>query len=589
MINLLDVQVQKDATIAKIQSLLDKAYSIRGSLLGTSITLAEEALELSREIEDGACLSRSLSILSLCYMITGTYEKSMAYAEEAINIYEELGDEKGMADAKYNIAGIYYKTDNPNVGLIFLKECLTTYEKFEDHHNIARVYKSMGTIYEYFGDEKSAINAYEQSIEAGISAGDPNLESNAYNPLSGIYLNSGHVQLAMELIQKSIDMKSQTGDVRGLGFALYGRGKVYMVQKEYAKAENDLIKSLEIHEKAMDPLGIGMTQNKLAALYIEMDRLDDAKEIINRMLRRFDDGKKVKLIIMRSYFMLYQIAKKEGNYKEALNYLELHNNEKDSVINSRTLKVIESYDTINKLKNLENEAIAQREKAEIIQKKNLELDSFFYRISNDLKIPINSMKRLDFMIREEAENSKLLKFADEFKHQVKSIEQILDELIRISRVNHLSDIKETIDFNRLIKDAMATYQYMANFRKIKFDIEIEDGIVYNAEWALVNAVFQNLLERSILLIDVGKKQPQIKISVKTQARLIIITVLDNGKLMPPDQLDKLQDTFNMPHKHFSDTGIGLSILYRALENLKGKISFEAIASQGNLFTVTLPM
>jgi signal transduction histidine kinase len=569
--------------------MLDKAYAVRGSLIDTSIQLSREALRLSREAGESRCISRSLSILSLCLMITGEYDESMSCAEEAINIFEELGDEKGIADAKYNIAGIYYKTDNPNIGLVFLKECLETYQQVDDYHSISKVYKSMGTIFEYFDDQKSAIYAYEQSIEAGIAAGDPNLESNAYNPLSGIYLNTGQVKKAMELIEKSIDMKLQTGDKRGLGFALYGRGKVYTKMEMHAAAEKDFKEALDIHLAAKDPLGIGMAYNKLASLYIEIDNLEAAKQIIHENIHEAGQSARIKMLSFKSYFLLYQIAKKEGDHKAALRYLEQHYQEKESVINSRTLKVIESYETIHKMRGLEHEAETQKEKADIIQKKNLELDSFFYRISHDLKIPINELKRSEFLLKEGVGAKESQQIANDLGGEIKAIERILDELIRVTRVNHLSDVKEKINFQKLIDECIKSYKFLVNFDEVDISYEIDDTVKLLAEWALINAILQNLLENAIKFADLRKPSPYVKIEIRQdQGKTVSLTVSDNGVGIAPEQQETIMDMFYRPNKHIKNPGMGLFIIYRAVENLKAKVKFESTLGKGTSFTILIP-
>lgn len=568
--------------------MLDKAYSIRGSLLKKSISLADQALELSRAINDKRCLSRSQSIRSLCLMITGAYKESMEAAEEAINNYESIGDEKGVADAKYNIAGIYYKTDNPNIGLVFLKECLVTYEKLEDNHNISRVQKAIGTIYEYFGDQKSAVNAYERAIEAGISSGDPNLETNAYNPLSGIYLNSGHVNKALDMVQKSIDMKRQTGDVRGLGFALYGRGKVYSRMDMDQDAENDYLAALEIHEQVNDPLGISMTYNKIAELYIKMERLSKAKEIIADKLIASEQTNSVKLISFKAYHLLYVIAKKEKDHESAVKYLELHLAEKESVINAKTLKVIESYEMINRMKSLEKEAELHREKADVIQKKNLELDSFFHRITHDLKSPVTVLKRIEYVMQEEGDVSTYQDVQADFTDQVRNLEHIMDELVRITRMNHLSEIKEEIDFEKLIFDCINSYKFLVNFDSVRIDRHVEKGISFTAEWALVNAIFQSLIENAIKFADLEKPQPKVSISVKKKTGQLILSVVDNGLGMSEAAMASLQDMLYRPNKQIKGEGLGLFILYRAVENLGGKINFKSTLGTGTTFDIHLP-
>ena len=124
-----------------ILSILEEAYAGRGHDLNLSIELANKALAMSRQINDINLIGKSLTRLSLFYMIQSEYTRSVNMAEEAIKYFEELGDEKGIADARYSIASNYYKTDNYHLGLIYLINCLTTYRKFNDYHNQSRPQK----------------------------------------------------------------------------------------------------------------------------------------------------------------------------------------------------------------------------------------------------------------------------------------------------------------------------------------------------------------------------------------------------------------------------------------------------------------
>ena len=210
----------------EINKLLDEAYQIRINNLRKSIELSEQALDLGRAIHHQSSIARSLSLLSLFHMIQGDFDLSINMANEAIELFKILNDDKGIADAKYTIAGAFYKRDDFYKGLSYLLGCHTIYTKLNDHHNLSRVQKSMGTIFEYLGDIDRAVEAYEKSIDSAKKDGNTDLESNAYNPLSGIYLNKGNINKAMEIIDHSISLKEKSGDIRGLAFALYGRGKI---------------------------------------------------------------------------------------------------------------------------------------------------------------------------------------------------------------------------------------------------------------------------------------------------------------------------------------------------------------------------
>lgn len=521
-------------------------------------------------------------------MIIGDFDLSINIANEAIENFEELNDEKGIADAKYTIAGALYKTDDYSRGLTTLIDCLSTYKKLEDFHNLARVQKSMGTIYEYLGDVKSATQSYEAAIESGKKAGDLNLQSNAFNPLSGLYLNQGNIEKALEIIEESKRIKEQTKDIRGLAFALYGRGKVYTLTNQFEEAEADFLESIKIHEEMGEKLGWAMSHHKLGALYLKMDRLEEARETLVKALE-YSNKNKIILIKFKANHLLHEIAKKEGNFELALKYLSQYVEEKESVINNRTAKVIEGYDVITKMQALEVEANAQREKAEIIEKKKIELDSFFYRISHDLKGPITSLMSLNYVAKLEVKDEDALKFLSEYDSQANRLNNILDGLLRLTKMSFNEDYKQEIDFEKVIYDCIASYKFLANYDLVEFKIDVDSKIKYEAEWALINTIVQNLIENGIKYarIEDGNK-PYIALSVIQKEESIEIIAEDNGIGMDEKTIENIFVMFFRANRKIEGTGLGLHILKRAIERLNGKISAESTLGEGTTFKVVLP-
>lgn len=572
----------------KVQDLLDQAYSCRGNDLNKSIALSEEALSLSKDADDVHSAGKSLCQLSLFHMIIGDFDLSINMANESIEYFEKVNDTKGIADAKYTIAGALYKTDDFNQGLIYLIDCLKTYKKLGDFHNQARVQKSMGTIYEYFGDNKSAIQIYEEAIESGKKVNDLNLQSNVYNPLSGIYLNQGEIDSAMNLIENSIRLKKQTGDTRGLAFALYGRGKVFLKSKENNLAEKDFLESIRIHEAMGEKLGRAMSFHKLGALYIQMNLLSKAKEILIEALQ-YSNKNRIILIKFKANLLLHDIAKKEGDYELALKYMTQYVEEKEIVINEKTTKLIESYDVITKMQALELEAISQKEKADIIEKKNIELDSFFYRISHDLKGPITSMMSLGYLAKLEVEDETANKFLSEFEGQATRLNTILDGLLTLTKMSFNTDSKQKIDFEKIVYDCISSYKFLENFDTVKFNIKVQPNIKFNAEWALVNTIIQNLIENGIKYARTEDNKPQIDIDISKNENHIYINVKDNGIGMDEETQSKIFKMFFRANRKIQGTGLGLHILNRAIDKLNGEVKIESQLGVGSQFTVSLPL
>jgi signal transduction histidine kinase len=579
---------QPNKQIEQISDLLIDAYAQRVSDLPRSIGLAEAALRLSKEIKNQEYLAKSYSHLSLFHMILGEYDESMRMAELAISIYTDLKDDGGVADAMYNIAGIYYKTNNFHSGLIYLVDCLAIYKNHDDNYNQARVLKSLGTIYEYFGDEASAIDSYKKAVEHGKLAGDKNLQSNAYNPLSGIYLNRNQINRAMDTIKLSLQMKEETGDVRGMAFAIYGRGKVYAKMGLYEEAESDFLESLKIHTEMGEKLGRGMTLNKLGALYLEIGDFQKARDRINEALN-YSIESKTAFIKYKAYNHLYLIAKKEDKLGEALSYLEASLQEKEHVINAQTHKIIEAYQVISEKQNLELEAKTQREKADIIEKKNNELDLFFYKVCHDLKSPISAIIGLDDVVRDQITDESSLKYFAVYNKQVTRINDILDDLIKLTKMDHHSESKGIIDFNKLINDCISSFTYLKNFEKVDFNFSVADNFNFKSEWTLINSIVQNLIENAIKYADSSKPKSSICFEVETIGREVHITCRDNGIGIKEEAVKHIFDMFYKEDNQFNGSGLGLYILNRAVEKLHGSVEVQSVQGEGTTMFVSLPL
>lgn len=573
--------------IGKISSLLDKAYALRVNDLKQSTLLANEALKQSKVIRHEALEAKSLNQLSLFLMIQGDYEKSIHLSEEAIALFEKLEDDKGIADAKYNIAGTLYKTNDFNQGLLHLIDCQITYKKYQDHHNLARVQKSMGTIFEFFGDEKNAIRSYQNAMQSGKKADDLNLRSNALNPLSGIYLNRGENDKALEMIEEALRMKEQTGDTRGLAFSLYGRGKVYTQTNEYEKAEADFHESIKIHEAMGEKLGVAMSFHKLGALFFKSGDIDQAKHFLFKALG-FAKSHNIVLIIFKANYLLYTLFKKENNNEQALDYLEKFLEAKQIVINDQTSKLIEGYEAISKMQAFEIEAQAQNERLEIIERKNQELDSFFHRVSHDLKGPIASLMSLDAVMRYDVKDKNLLDYMDIGVDNVRRMNHILDELIKVVRIAHEDKEGEKINFEELIDGCIVSSGGTSNFDKITIERNVSQDIEYIAPWSLVNTIIQNLIENGIKYARIDQPNPLVKIDISQNDQEVVIAVVDNGIGMNKEEGNNIFEMFYRAKAQIEGSGLGLYILNRAVEKLKGTVLVDSEIEKGSTFTITLP-
>ncbi|MFD2562056.1 tetratricopeptide repeat-containing hybrid sensor histidine kinase/response regulator [Aquimarina rubra] len=591
---------KRDTTLSKIDYLLEQSFKLRVNNLEDSVKLATEALGLSEKILDNKYIGKSLNMLSLYSMIRGNGNEALSFAERAIQCFESLDDDRGVADAKYSIAGIHYKTNNYHLGMIYLIDALVIYQKYDDWHNQSRTQKSLGTIYEILGDENNASEAYRIAIETAKKCQNKNLESNVYNPMSGILLKKGKPGEAMEIIKKSIALKQETKDDRGLAFAIYGRGKVYSYNKKYDEASADYLTALSIHEKYNDVFGIGMTKHKLAQLYLEIGEKEKAKIILKEVVA-FGERYNLSRTKFKASHLLYEIYSKENNHKKALKYLESYLIEKDASVNSQTVKVIENYERISKMKYQQQEENLKREKeAIVIKKKQAEetanmRQSFLSAMSHEIRTPLNAVTSIISMLKEraDADEQKLL---TSLQFSSKNLMRIINDILDFSKLD--SDKMElemhSTNFEELINNIRETYLGMALEKGIELNIQIDVALskFYMLDETKLFQILGNLVSNAIKYTNKGFVCIDIElISSIGNKDTISFSIKDTGVGIAKQEQARLFDSFYIPStistRNNGGTGLGLAIVKKIVELYGSSVLLTSEKGIGSTFQFEL--
>lgn len=558
---------------ASLVSLLNEAQETRIYLLDRSIELALEVLIQCDSESMMDLKAKALSQLSLYYMIRGDNDLALQHAKESMTLYEVMHDEKGIADAKYSIAGVYYKTDNYHIGLVFLIDALTIYKKFNDYYNISRCEKSLGTVYEYSDDQPSAIKANENAIAAAKKAKDLNLESNAYNNLSGIYVKEDNIELADSLIEKSINIKKQTGDLRGLAFAIYGKAKVLMAMQKYKKAENEFLEAISIHTQMGERLGLAMCYHKMAKMYLKTNQLVEAKKTIAQGVA-LSEQYNITIIKFKCYYLLYQIYKSQNNKTVALEYLEQYLKEKENVLNTQTLKVIDNYDMLVQMKIMQREAALQKEKAEMIEKNNRAEEAarvrqeFLSTMSHEIRTPLNAITTIVSLLNERSseEEQKLIK---SLKFSSNLLMWIINDILDFTKLD-LGKMKlelYPVELHNLLGNIGKTYEYQAREKGIIFRLEsdIPEKSAYHMDETRMTQILGNLINNAVKFTDRGTVTLHVSLIKESKLHdVVLFRVIDTGEGISAEDLTKIFDSFsqvkNTITRKKGGTGLGLAIV-----------------------------
>ncbi len=584
----------------KIRDLLTEAQAVRINNLQKSLLLAKDALTLSEQFKQPALQAECLSRLAFYLMINSEYAESISMASKAVEIFEWLADERGVADATYTIATVYYKSDNLHLGLKYLLDCLAIYRKYDDYGSQAKAYKALGTLYEYFGDIENAKISYKAAIEAADRIGDVNMKSNAFNPLSGLYLNENNIEKAMDLIEQSIVLKKETGDTRGLAFAYYGRGKIHIQTNNFYAAEKDLLHSIGIHSEMGERLGLGMAYQKMAVLYMAQEMFERAKEMAVKAFE-ISETFKVRIIKLKSSFLLYEVCKKLHQPTEALYYLEVNQAEHAFNVHNETQQIVNSYSLIQKMEARALEDRMQLERAEMLEKKTKAefaakaKQDFLSNMSHEIRTPLNAVITITNLLKERSDNE----------------DQQLLESLKFASNNLLMLINDILDFSKLeagkvslekrpsvIRDLLSniknTYDSLAKEKGLQLSLVLDDAIenAFEIDEIKLTQILGNLLSNAIKFTDKGSVQLKVeRVGEKDGVVQLRFKVIDTGTGIPANFLSEIFDTFSQPKaittKKHGGSGLGLAIVKKLVELHESEISIDTKWGKGSTFQFDL--
>lgn len=572
---------------AEIRSLFDTAYSVSVKDIAQAIELTEKALFKSQRIkEKDEIHSDGLNLLSMLQRKNQQFSTAKSLADRAFNLAEEIEYEKGIYSAKFNIAKALLNQQKLSEAIPHLLDASIGFKKINELDIHGEALCLIGNIYEEFKDFKNALNTYQYALEVSQLTQNQLLESYSYLHLANLSLQLDKTVKANKYISKCIELRKSFENDEDLPKVYFVNGKVQLKSQNYEAAKESFNMASELFYKKSDSIGALQAQEKLAATYLAQNKTEEAIEILKAAIKKSEE-QQLSSLLFNSHYMLYQLYKKNDVNKalEALErYVVLKEEYEKKFINS----VVNSYSVLSKIEDNEKEAEKEQELASIIERKNSEMDSFFYRVSHDLKGPIASLLGLSDLAKRDVTDTKALHYLKMYENQIKRLNMIVMELINITELNYREIKRTEINFYEIIDNCITAYTYLPDFDSIVFKVEVQSNLVFSSEWYIVNTILQNLIENSIKYLDKSKKESTVHINVFEAKAHIHIQVKDNGQGIEKEHQDKIFDMFYRANNTAQGTGLGLFILKRAVERLQGEIKLDSTPGLGTTFNISLP-
>ena len=217
-----------------------------------------------------------------------------------------------------------------------------------------------------------------------------------------------------------------------------------------------------------------------------------------------------------------------------------------------------------------------------------ELGTFSYSISHDLRAPLRAIQGFAELLREdvgetlpETDRSHL----DRIIRASQRMDALIKDVLEYSRITRADLTLEEIDPGEVINQLVETHE---QFRTAGARIELIEPFPHvKASRPALTQSLSNLLGNAVKFVAQGVV-PHVRVRGESRGHRVRIWVEDNGIGIAPKDHEKIWGMLERLNPAYEGTGVGLSIVRKAVERMGGAVGLESTVGQGSRFWLELP-
>lgn len=532
-------------------------------------------------------------------------KRSMAFEPQATQMYYQLLTIKAK-DKAY----ITYTSDS------LIKTVVKYYEERKDRERLPETYYYAGRVYRDLGDAPQALEYLQKAIESTKDCTDYRLISRIYSQTGTLYLYQDTYDQALEVFRKAYQYCLSDKDSIGMVYSLRDIGRTFTTLNCADSALYYYKGALNYAEQIHNNHLVGVVQAELSGLYIQLEMYPEAFTAIqcsNKYIKGHNIAPFYAILADYYYYTnqldsatfyytqtasfddLYQkqgsykglgnIARKKGQYKEAMEYFDKY------LICTDSIKDITNTETIRKMQSLYNYQLKEKENS------RLQHQAANYKLWNILLV--FSLLSLVFLFiayhqfRKKKEQQRLVKqerikqiqkdryaqsntYLEKNKEQIKVLElslhkaeiekdQLRQDLLKAQKSLIEKTNEQITATQRVQKQSELALKHSDIYKKFHFAVQGSDEKIGNDDWkelmCAVDEAYNQFTTRLLELYPMKTIEIQVCVLIKiglSPAQIAFITIRSRqaissirkrlyskvmGKDGTPEQWDNFISTF----------------------------------------------
>jgi signal transduction histidine kinase/DNA-binding NarL/FixJ family response regulator len=224
-----------------------------------------------------------------------------------------------------------------------------------------------------------------------------------------------------------------------------------------------------------------------------------------------------------------------------------------------------------------------------LQETVLELESFSYSISHDMRAPLRAMQSFAQILAEDCGNQVGPEGKDCIRRIVSAsnrMDRLIQDVLTYSRVAGTELKLQRVDLQSLLAGILESYP---QFHAPQAQIEVVPPLpAVLANEAALTQCLSNLIGNAIKFVAPGVT-PQVRIWAERTDPRVRLFIRDNGIGIEKEAHEKIFRIFHQLNRAYEGTGIGLSVVRKAAERMGGSVGVESEPGKGSTFHLELDL
>jgi serine phosphatase RsbU (regulator of sigma subunit)/Tfp pilus assembly protein PilF len=227
------------------------AWSFMGSDLDSAYLLGETLFDSARSVDDKRWMSKALNIKGASKYFKANYSSALQSFQQSLKLQLELDNKTGIANA-HNLIGVIRKEqEDYDDALKHYNESLSIYEALSDSPGVAKLFNNIGEVYFRLGQYDKALDYHQKCLNYNDSLNNTAaFKSIALSNIGRDFLKLKDYKKALDALNQSLEIRISIGDEYPISNSLIRIADTYFEMKDYAKAEEHAVKSLDYAKQA---------------------------------------------------------------------------------------------------------------------------------------------------------------------------------------------------------------------------------------------------------------------------------------------------------------------------------------------------